>query len=157
MNKANLLSELINSPKKRITGELYTLIDEDLRTALIDLLSEKQPVVNQTVEELLEQTIAECKSAQEQPNYSIDSYRSYFEGRKTLAEELLSLLSVQQAYSQSDKEAADKYIEMVVKPECDKWKYDFNTSVYVLGASHLGFIAGLRHARQQPQQSKCNL
>lgn len=38
-----LLTELKSSPIKTVNGEMLTLIDEDLRSALFDLLSQPEP------------------------------------------------------------------------------------------------------------------
>jgi hypothetical protein len=56
--KEKLLTELRSSPIKRVNGEMITLIDADLRSALFDLLSPSQ-AVEQTDEEAANH-YAEC-------------------------------------------------------------------------------------------------
>ena len=88
INQEKIRSVLPNQLTKR-SGEYRIGLSK-----AIDIIEsfclEHPPAAPVSREELLQAEINKCNEALTQPNFSIDSYRCYWEGRKTLAEELLS-------------------------------------------------------------------
>lgn len=122
-----LLTELKSSPKKRITGEVYTLIDDDLRAALFDLLSQSD-AVEQTDEEAANY-YAECCNGGSRGSGIIQ--QSFVAGCHHVRQQL-SKEQQQRTYSEEDMHeafyAGMDFLHSSDKPGFEEWLTKYNNT-----------------------------